>query len=78
MMWNGSDMMNNLTGYSGLWMFLGLVVLAVAVLVGMWLVVRSDRDRRAYPTALDVLSERFARGEIQADEYEAAKKALQS
>jgi uncharacterized membrane protein len=76
MMWNASDMMDNLTGYSGVWMFLGLVVIAVAVVVGIWLVVRSNHERRADATALDVLRERFARGEIQADEFEAAKKAL--
>lgn len=78
MMWNASGMMDNLAGYSGLWWFLGLVVVAIAVLVGIWLIVRSNRDRRADATALDVLRERFARGEIQADEFEAAKKTLRS
>jgi uncharacterized membrane protein len=59
-------------------MFLGLVVVTVAVLVGIWLIVRSNRERRADATALDILRERFARGEIQADEFEAAKKALRT
>ena len=31
--------MDNFTGYTGLWMFLGLVVVAVTVLVGVWLIV---------------------------------------
>jgi putative membrane protein len=71
------DMMDNWGAASGLWMIVGMLVVAVVVLIGVWLIVRSSRDARSSGSrALDILRERFARGEITKDEFEAASKTL--
>jgi putative membrane protein len=62
-----------------LWMLVVMLVVAVVVLVGVWLIVRSSRDgRSSRPDALDILRERFARGEITKDEFETARKTVGS
>lgn len=72
--WN---MMDNWGAASALWMIIGMLVVAVVVLVGVWLIVRSSRRARSSSSsALDILRERFARGEITKDEFEAAKRTL--
>ncbi|GMQ76941.1 MAG: SHOCT domain-containing protein [Gammaproteobacteria bacterium] len=59
-------------------LFWGLIIVAIVVLV-KWLLGRSrpgsapDRD-----TALAILQNRYARGEIEADEFEQAKRRLQA
>lgn len=71
------DMMDGLGGAAGFWMLGGVVVIAVAVLIGVWLIVRSSRDARSSSSsAIDILRERYARGEITADEFEAARRTL--
>ena len=76
-MTNRWDMMDGWGGGAGFWMLAGIVVIAVVVLIGVWLIVRSSRDARSSSsTALDILRERYARGEITADEFEAAKRTL--
>lgn len=73
------DMMDNWGVNGGLWMLVVMVVVAVVVLIGVWLIVRSSRDARSSsPNAFDILRERFARGEITKDEFEAGKKTLGS
>jgi putative membrane protein len=63
-------------GWGGLWMVLWWVlpVIAVAALV-MWL----DRARgtRQHKTALDILQERYARGEIDKAECEQKRRDLE-
>lgn len=67
-------------GWGGGWMFpfsgiFGLLVLALVIAVVVWLarmIVRPhERESRAERTSatLDVLSQRYARGEINRDEY---------
>lgn len=71
------DMMDGWGGVAGFWMLVGVLVIAVVVLIGVWLIVRSTRDARSpSPSALDILRERYARGEITKDEFEAAKRTL--
>ena len=71
------DMMDNWGAASGLWMIVGMLVVAVVVLIGVWLIVRSNRDARSMSSsALDILRARFARGEITKDEFEAVSKTL--
>jgi putative membrane protein len=71
------DMMDNWGAASGLWMIVGMLVVAVVVLIGVWLIVRSNRDARSMSSsALDILRERFARGEITKDEFETVSKTL--
>ena len=71
------DMMDNWGVDGGLSMLIVMLVVAVVVLIGVWLIVRSSRDARSSsPNALDILRERFARGEITKDEFEAGRKTL--
>ena len=64
------------------WMMVVMLLLAGALIVGTIAVVRAlDRDRRpAEPYrsagALDALDDRFARGEIDADEYTERRRVL--
>jgi putative membrane protein len=78
MMWDRWDMMDGWSA-GGFWMVTGMVLIALIVVAGAWLIVRSNRTTRAAgPTAMDILSQRFARGEITKDEYEAAKQTLRA
>jgi putative membrane protein len=71
------DMMDNWGAAGGWWMLIGMLVIAVVVLIGVWLIVRSNRDARSPSSnALDILRERFARGEMTKDEFETARKTL--
>jgi putative membrane protein len=73
------DMMDNWGAASGVWMIVGMLVVAVVVLIGVWLIARSSRDARSSSSsALDIVRERFARGEITKDEFEAASKTLKT
>lgn len=72
------DMMDNWVG-GWSWMLVGMLVVAVVVLIGVWLIIRSNRDvRSSSSSALEVLRERFARGEITKDEFETSRKTLSS
>ncbi len=74
---NPWNMMDGWGGAGGLWMLMGVVVVAVTVLVGVWLIVRSNREPRSpSATPLEILRERYARGEITKEEFETAKRTL--
>jgi putative membrane protein len=76
MMWDRWDVVDGWNA-GAFWMLAGMVLIALIVVVGALLIVRSNRiSRAAGPTATDILSERFARGEITKDEFEAAKRTL--
>jgi putative membrane protein len=71
------DMMDSWGATGGWWMLIGMLVIAVVVLIGVWLIVRSNRDARsASSNALDILRARFARGEITKADFETARKTL--
>ena len=56
---------------------MAMVLIALIVVVGVWLIVRSNRGMPANgPTAIEILGQRFARGEITKDEYEAGRRTL--
>ena len=64
------------------WMFMilfwGLVIIGI-VTIPRWFV--DERSRKSEPlerTALDILDERYARGEIDRDEFEQKRRDLQS
>jgi putative membrane protein len=57
------------------WLWMGAWFLALVVVV--WLLVREPR-RTGGDEALDTLRTRFARGEISRDEFEAARRLLES
>ena len=72
MMWNG---MGDWSGWGWLWPIIPLVLLALIVAAGLllarylggWTDNAGWRERR--PTALELLEERYARGEINREEY---------
>lgn len=74
-----TGMMGNMTGgmmTMGALGLLLLVVIFVAVVLGVvWLVRRSSRGGNN--RAMDTLQERFANGEIDAEEYRSRKRELQ-
>jgi uncharacterized membrane protein len=67
--------MNGLTMGVEAWLWMGVWVLALVVTV--WLLVREPR-RNGRDDALDTLRSRLARGEIDRDEFEAARRLLES
>jgi putative membrane protein len=68
------------TGWGGLWM-IGIWLIPIVLFVLLLLRWFSDRrrepDPRNEPDARRILDARFARGEIDAEEYEAKKRALE-
>ena len=66
--------------FIGHWYVLfGLLLYAVVIVLAVWLVLWAIRiaPRRIRPdNALGILNERFARGEIDQQEYETRRKAL--
>jgi uncharacterized membrane protein len=67
--------MDGLTMGLEAWLWMGAWIVALAVLV--WILVREPR-RSGRDEALDTLRARFARGEISRDEFEAARRLLES
>jgi uncharacterized membrane protein len=67
-------MMNGLTMGFEAWVWMGAWALVLVVTV--WLLVREPR-RSSRDDALDTLRSRFARGEINRDEFEAARRLLE-
>lgn len=63
-----------------IWMLGGLLVMVGLVVLIVWAVVAVSRGGQSReperPTALDILRERYARGEITQQEFEQAKKTL--
>lgn len=69
----------DMTALGWLLMLGGWIVLIGAIVLGALLIARALRDDRARrPTPLELLQERFARGEIDADAYEKAWQVLRS
>ena len=65
-------MMNGGGGGRWIWGVLIMVVMVAIVALVVWLIVRSSHGNvggRSSSSAKEILSERFARGEIDADEY---------
>lgn len=53
-----------------------LVIVAIVVLLGRMLGFGGGNDNKPQKTALDILQERYAAGEIHRDEYEQKKSSL--
>jgi putative membrane protein len=56
--------------------WLWMVVWIAALLVMVWLIVRRPDDRRGAEDAMAILRSRFARGELNQEEFERARAAL--
>ena len=64
-------------GDGGWWMIAAMAIVAVAIVVSVWLVThRSTDGHPSRSTAEDLLRERFARGEITAEQFSEAKRLL--
>jgi putative membrane protein len=69
-------------GGGGFWMLVGLLLLIALIVLVVWAVMHLTHPGRAAmhdpsrPTPNEILRERFARGEISAQEFEDAKKVL--
>lgn len=78
--WNGGygHMMGGGYGFFGgamMLLFWGLIIF-LAVLAARWLMERDGKGRGKSRDAHDILRERLARGEIDPEEFEARRKAL--
>jgi putative membrane protein len=72
-------MMNGGGGGRWIWGLLIMVVMVGIVALVVWLIVRSwhgNAGGRSSSSAKEILSERFARGEIDADEYHDSRSKL--
>ena len=72
-MWGGEHPMMYGMGGFGMFMMLGIFVLIIMAVV---MLVRSSGNDRHENTPLSILNERYARGDIDHDEYEERKKRL--
>ncbi len=60
----------------GGWIWMGVWI--VALLVMIWLIVGGGRDRGPQDDPQEILRARFARGEISREEYEQARRLLET
>lgn len=78
---NANTMMNGMMGCGAaalLWLlFVGLLVVGIVVLVRT-LTDRGTGSGRSASSALEILEERFARGEIDLEEFEERRRALRA
>ena len=65
-------------GMIGMAIFWILVIVLIVVLVGRMLGFSGGRDKLQEKTALDLLQERYAAGEIEREEYQQKKRDLSS
>jgi putative membrane protein len=69
-------------GHPWLWMLLMMLVLVAALTVAAYVLIRSTRQQPQVPTPPDqaarILDERFARGEIDAEEYATRRDLLRA
>ena len=71
-------MMDGWDGTSWVWGITMMIVIAGIVAFVVWAIVRAgDRPRPYQPDALEILEERFAREEIDQEEYERRREILQ-
>lgn len=63
-------------GMIGVAIFWILIIVLIVVLIGRLLGSGGREDRRPPKTALDILRERYAAGEIEREEYEQKKRDL--
>ena len=80
-------MMNNWNGFVGwgmgfgfifMLLFWGLVILGIAALIRLLMIPSSPSRSSRNKTPLEIVQERYARGEIDREEYEQKKSDLES
>ncbi len=72
--WGWGGMGFGVIGMSLFWIL--LVVAIIALVRGMWASGASSAERRQEKSALDILKERYARGEIEREEFEQKRRDL--
>lgn len=74
----GWGMMGSWGGFGWLWMVLwwALIIAAIVALV-RWLSARGTEDEQPARKALDLLKERYARGELDRETYEKMRRDLE-
>jgi putative membrane protein len=80
----GSSMIGaGMMGGSGMgfgWMLLWPVLLVIAIIVGIYFILTSSKQKEASPqvsvNSLEILKERYAKGEVTAEEFKKMKKNL--
>jgi putative membrane protein len=75
-MMNGQGWAGMGIGMIGMAVFWILILVLIVVLIGRLLGYGGSDDRRQSKTALDILRERYAAGEIEREEYEQKKRDL--
>lgn len=76
--WNGFGGWGMGFGFVFMLLFWGLVILGIAALI-RWLMTQSSPDKRPRDkTPLEIAQERYARGEIDREEYERMKRDLEA
>jgi uncharacterized membrane protein len=69
----------DLNGADGWWMLAMMATVVVAIVVSVWLIVhRPGAGGMAHSGAQEILRERFARGEITAEQFDEAKKKVEA
>lgn len=69
----------DVAGIGGWWMLAGMVILALAVLGSVWMIVRRQGSGGTSHSAAELLlRERFARGELTGEQFDAAVDTLTS
>ncbi len=67
----------NFSASDGWFMLAAMGILAIAILGSVWMIVHRPRAATpSGPNSVDILRERFARGEISAEQFDEAKKRL--
>jgi putative membrane protein len=70
--------MDGWDGTSWVWGITMMILMVGVVAIVVWAIVRSgDRPRPQRPDALEILEERFARAEIDQEEFERRRAVLQ-
>ena len=72
---NGPTTMHQMWGMGGGWMILWWIFL-ITVIVGVTAFIAQQGKTKAEKSALDILKERYARGEISKQEFEERKIAI--
>ena len=62
----------------GMFLFWGVLLAIIVILAVKALDANARRKREKEPSALDILKERYARGEIERDEFEQKKRDLEA
>ncbi len=68
--------MNSFGMGAGMWIFWILIILVVVFLVRLMMNTDSSQSGTSLESPLQILEKRFARGEINKDEFESMKKEL--